>query len=58
MNLKHTHSIGSVTELLDDSEYADAFKGGTFVHYFLGPFDYHRFHTPVSGYVLESKAIR
>lgn len=57
VNLKHTHSIGSVTELLDDSEYADAFKGGTFVHYFLGPFDYHRFHTPVSGYVLESKAI-
>jgi phosphatidylserine decarboxylase len=57
VNLKHTHTIGSVQELLDGSEYADAFKEGTFVHYFLGPFDYHRFHTPVSGYVLESKAI-
>ncbi|WP_299157734.1 phosphatidylserine decarboxylase [uncultured Tenacibaculum sp.] len=57
VNLKHTHSIGSVTELLDGSEYADAFNGGTFVHYFLGPFDYHRFHTPVSGYVLESRKI-
>lgn len=57
ITLKHTHSIGSVEELLDGSDYADAFKGGTFVHYFLGPFDYHRFHTPVSGKVLESKAI-
>ncbi|WP_420553338.1 phosphatidylserine decarboxylase [Tenacibaculum aiptasiae] len=57
VNLKHTHSIGSVTELLDGSQYADAFNGGTFVHYFLGPFDYHRFHTPVSGYVLESRKI-
>lgn len=57
VNLKHTHSIGSVKELLEDSQYADAFNGGTFVHYFLGPFDYHRFHTPVSGFVLESKKI-
>jgi len=57
VTLKHTHTIGSVKELLDGSKYADAFKGGTFIHYFLGPFDYHRFHTPVSGLVLESRAI-
>ena len=57
VTLKHTHTIGTVKQLLDDSPYADAFNGGTFVHYFLGPFDYHRFHTPVSGLVLESRAI-
>ncbi len=57
VTLKHTHTIGTVKDLLDDSPYADSFNGGTFVHYFLGPFDYHRFHTPVSGYVLESRKI-
>lgn len=53
VTLKHTHTIGSIQELLNDSPYADAFKEGTFVHYFLGPFDYHRFHTPIAGKVLE-----
>jgi phosphatidylserine decarboxylase len=57
VTLKHTHTIGTVKELLADSKYADSFNGGTFVHYFLGPFDYHRFHTPVSGFVLESREI-
>ncbi|MBC8753843.1 phosphatidylserine decarboxylase [Kordia sp. YSTF-M3] len=56
--LKHTHAIGTVSELLDGSEYASDFYGGTFVHYFLGPYDYHRFHTPVSGQVLEIKDIQ
>ena len=55
--LKNTHSIGTVSELLDGSEYSDAFNGGTFVHYFLSPFDYHRFHTPVIGKVLEIKPV-
>lgn len=54
---KHTHTIGTVNELLDTSEYAKDFYGGTFVHYFLSPFDYHRFHTPVSGEILEIKAL-
>ncbi len=53
MTLKHTHSIGTVDELLQYSKYAEDFYGGTFVHYFLSPFDYHRFHTPVSGAILE-----
>jgi len=53
VNLKHTHSIGTVDELLQSSKYAKDFYGGTFVHYFLSPFDYHRFHTPVSGEILE-----
>jgi phosphatidylserine decarboxylase precursor len=53
VTLKHTHTIGTVQELLNDSKYADDFNEGTFVHYFLGPFDYHRFHTPIAGKVLE-----
>ena len=57
ITLKHTHSIGTVQELLDGSEYADDFNSGTFVHYFLGPFDYHRFHTPVKGKILEIKDV-
>lgn len=57
LTLKHTHTIGTVQGLLDGSEYAHDFNNGTFVHYFLSPFDYHRFHTPVSGKVLEIKAI-
>lgn len=57
LRLKRTHSVNSVAQLLDDEELAKAFYGGTFVHYFLSPFDYHRFHTPVSGKVLESKVV-
>ena len=60
--LKHTHSIGTVDELLTGSnmdektkkrilEYVKDFYGGTFIHYFLSPFDYHRFHTPIAGKV-------
>lgn len=57
--LKQTHSIGTVSELLgpDASQYASYFNNGTFVHYFLSPFDYHRFHTPVSGNVLYLDAV-
>lgn len=51
--IKRTHTIGKVSDLLRQSKYAEHFNGGTFVHYFLSPFDYHRFHTPVSGEVLE-----
>lgn len=57
ISLKKTHSIGNVKELLDNSKYSEDFYGGTFIHYFLSPFDYHRFHTPVSGKVLEIKKI-
>jgi phosphatidylserine decarboxylase len=47
----------SITELLQDSEYADAFEGGLFCHSFLNTYDYHRLHTPVAGEVLEAKFI-
>ena len=51
--LKETHSIGTINELLKESRYSSEFYGGTFIHYFLSPFDYHRFHAPVPGEVLE-----
>ncbi len=56
--LKNTHSIGTIDELLDGSEFASEFYGGTFIHYFLNPFDYHRFHTPVFGEVKDFRAIQ
>ena len=49
LTLKNTHTVYSVGELLDNDELAEAFKGGTFVHYFLSPFDYHRFHFRFQG---------
>lgn len=57
ITLKHTHTLGTISELLNGSEYASAFNGGTFVHYFLSPFDYHRFHVPVAGKVIASEAV-
>lgn len=48
------YSIGT---LLGDSRYGDAFEGGVFTHAFLNVNDYHRFHTPVTGKVLESEVI-
>jgi phosphatidylserine decarboxylase precursor len=47
----------SIPALLDGSPYADAFRGGVFTHAFLNVNDYHRFHTPVAGRVLESRVI-
>ncbi len=58
LKLKNTHSVYTVSELLQDDTLAEAFNGGTFVHYFLSPFDYHRFHSPVDGKVKECKAVR
>jgi phosphatidylserine decarboxylase len=47
----------SINALLQGSDYADAFKGGAFTHAFLNVNDYHRFHTPVAGKVLEQQVI-
>jgi phosphatidylserine decarboxylase len=47
----------SIPALLAGSPYADAFRGGVFTHAFLNVNDYHRFHTPVAGKVLESRVI-
>ena len=48
----------SIHQLLEGSEYADQFRGGTFTHSFLNTFDYHRWHTPVQGEVVEARVIQ
>lgn len=48
----------SIHELLKDSEYADRFRGGIFTHSFLNSIDYHRWHSPVQGQVLETRIIQ
>jgi len=58
ITLKNTHTIATVEELLQDAELAAHFNEGHFVHYFLSPFDYHRFHSPVSGTVKACKAVQ
>lgn len=58
ITVKLTHKFASVPQLLVGSPFADSFANGTFVHYFLGPYSYHRFHAPVSGRLLESRAIQ
>jgi phosphatidylserine decarboxylase len=56
ITVKYTHKY-KIPELLEGSPYKDAFKGGLFMHSFLGPSDYHRFRAPVRGTVLECRAI-
>ncbi|MEM7360706.1 MAG: phosphatidylserine decarboxylase [Pseudomonadota bacterium] len=53
ITIKGTHTYANVKTLLAGSQYADCFAGGNFVHSFLGPYSYHRFHTPVAGIVKE-----
>ncbi len=57
VKIKGTHKY-SVEKLLDGSPYQGRFSNGTFYHAFLGPNDYHRFHAPVRGKVLECRAIQ
>ena len=40
-----------------ESKYAESFNGGTFTHTFLDVNDYHRYHFPVSGDIVEVKKI-
>ena len=41
----------------EDSDYEEAFAGGTLTHTFLDVNDYHRYHFPVSGTILEVRKI-
>ena len=51
-------SFTSIAQLLGpDSAYADAFRGGTVTHTFLDVNDYHRYHFPVSGTIVELRKI-
>ncbi len=52
-----TASIANWLDLLGDSPYRDAFVGGDTTHIVLDVFDYHRFHAPCDGTVLECKTI-
>ena len=48
----------SIAQLLGPgSEYADAFDGGALTHTFLDTNDYHRYHFPVSGTIVELRKI-
>ena len=48
----------SISQLLGpDSAYTDAFNGGTLTHMFLDVNDYHRYHFPVSGKIVEIRKI-
>lgn len=47
----------STEELLADSRYRSDFKNGTMTHTFLNVHDYHRYHFPMSGKILELKDI-
>ncbi len=58
ITVKHTHQFANIKDLLEGSKYADSFANGTFVHYFLGPYSYHRFHTPVAGVIKESYPVQ
>jgi phosphatidylserine decarboxylase len=57
VRIKKTHTFASVENLLDGSRYKNEFQNGVFAHYFLGPYSYHRFHAPVSGKVIECRAV-
>ena len=48
----------SVQQLLHGSPYAQRFAGGVFTHSALRTFDYHRWHAPVAGTVLEARIIQ
>lgn len=45
----------SLKELLGGSQYAEKFVGGTALAVFLLPTNYHHFHAPISGIMVESK---
>ena len=53
-----TATIANWLDLLGDSAYRDTFAGGETIHIVLDVFDYHRFHMPCDGTVLECKTIQ
>ena len=47
----------AISQLLDGSEFAPRFAGGIFTHSALRTFDYHRWHAPLAGTVIETRII-
>lgn len=56
LDLKGMH--WSIAQLLQGSDYADQFAGGVFTHSALRTYDYHRWHAPLGGTVLEARIIQ
>ncbi len=53
-----SHKFSSISELLGpNSQYSNAFNGGTLTHSFLNMYDYHRYHFPLSGTIREVSII-
>ena len=52
-----TMSTNHLQDLLGDSAYAHRFEDGEAMHIVLDVFDYHRFHAPCDGRVVEQKII-
>lgn len=52
-----TMSTNHVQDLLGESTYADRFAEGEAIHIVLDVFDYHRYHAPCDGRVVEQKII-
>ena len=50
-------ALWSIQELLFLSHYRDCFAGGKFTHSFLSTYNYHRWHSPVSGKIVERRVI-
>ena len=48
----------SIHQLLEGGAYGDRFRGGIFTHSFLNTNDYHRWHAPVRGNILEARVIQ
>lgn len=54
-----THKVYQIDNILgEDSKYKGCFNNGTLTHTFLNVFDYHRYHFPIDGKILEMKKIK
>ena len=52
-----TTSMNNISDLLAGSTYIDSFADGKAIHWVLDVFDYHRFHAPCAGKVIECHTI-
>ena len=54
-----THKVYQIDNILgEDSKYRGIFNGGTLTHTFLNVNDYHRYHFPIDGKIVEMKKIK
>ena len=54
-----THKVYQIDNILgEDSKYKGRFNNGTITHTFLNVFDYHRYHFPIDGKIVEMKKIK